>query len=233
MTALEFLYRLKNLSPESRLALAHLGALFEMLSPVLTRDKVPALSITLASRLTDETQLAASLGEPVSTVQGWYPPQQIAPNKWYRLGSVMEWITAHIAPIFSDDFLGEKAGDFQFSDIAKIWKVRLPALRVGDDLIGFFRSVREEVAPTSYSMVSETVLALRPSEMGKDALKKLPDSLTALAKFNIEIETSPSKAKELFLTWKDAAIAEVLLQFFRSSLAHDIELAKEIGARYE
>lgn len=142
----------------------------------------------------------------------------------------MAWITKHILPIFAEPKCDQNPTDLEFSDIAAIWKEQLPAMRVGDNLIGFFRSVQDEAEPSEYSLADVSMLATIPSEMGKDELENIAASLDAFARFSVLIEASPEEAREIYVTWKDATVPEVLLQFFRASLAYDEALAIEIAA---
>jgi len=108
MTPLEFLLNLKKLSPDTQLRIAHLGATFEMLSPVLVRNCSATASTSLSARLTSETALATWLSEPITTVQQWRIQGLLPGQIKYHLGAVYEWIVSHIAPMFSAPLTTEK-----------------------------------------------------------------------------------------------------------------------------
>ncbi len=137
MTPLEFLLNLKKLSPDTQLRIAHLGATFEMLSPVLVRNCSATASTSLSARLTSETALATWLSEPITTVQQWRIQGLLPGQIKYHLGAVYEWIVSHIAPMFSAPLTTEKNPDIQFSDIAEVWKMQIPAMKVDNQLVGF------------------------------------------------------------------------------------------------
>lgn len=233
MTPLEFLLKLKQLSPDTQLSMAHLGAIFEMLSPVVIRKSSPNSSTSLSARLTNETALADWLGEPVATIEPWRIQGSHPASIKYHLGTVYEWIIAHIVPMFSAPVTAEKDSDVQFGDIAEIWKMRIPVMKVDDQLVGFFRSVAEECKPSDYALIDLPTLSFPPSQMTKETIPTINESLTAHATFSVSVAESISEATEIYEKWKEIAIPEVRLLFFRSALLHNEELAKEIADKLD
>jgi len=233
MTPLEFLLKLKQLSPDTQLSIAHLGATFEMLSPVVIRKSSPKSSTSLSARLTNETALADWLGEPVATLEQWRiqgsPPASIK----YHLGTLYEWIISHIVPMFAASLTAHQNSDVQFGDIAEIWKMQIPVMKVDDQLVGFFKSIKVECEPSQYSLVEIPTLSFHPSDMTKETISTINESLIAHGDFSIAVADSIIEAREIYEKWKDVAIPEVLLQFFRSALLHSEDLAKEIADELE
>ena len=229
MTPLEFLLKLKQLSPDTQLKIAHLGATFEMLSPVLVRNCSATFSTSLSARLTSETALATWLGEPITTVQQWRIQGLQTELIKYRLSAVYDWIVAHIAPMFSAPVTAEKNPDIQFSDIAEVWKMQIPAMKVDDQLVGFFRSVNEESEASCYRLIDVPTCLFQTNEMNNENLDQINDSLVAHGEFSIIVAESIPKAREIYEKWKDNAMPEVRLQFFRSALVHNEEFAEEIA----
>ncbi|MDY7539157.1 hypothetical protein RGU72_12930 [Undibacterium sp. 5I1] len=229
MTPLEFLLKLKQLSPDTQLSMAHLGATFEMLSPVVIRKSSPNSSTSLSARLTNETALADWLSEPVATIKQWRIQGSHPTSIKYHLGTVSEWIIAHIVPMFSAPVMAEKNSDVQFDDISEIWKMQIPVMKVDDQLVGFFRSVAEECVPSDYVLIDMPTLSFLPSEMTTEAISTINESLMAHAKFSVVVAKSIPEARAIYEKWKEIATPEVRLQFFRSALLHNEELAKEIA----
>lgn len=233
MTPLEFLLKLKQLSPDTQLNMAHLGATFEMLSPVVIRKSSPKSSTSLSARLTNETALADWLGEPVATIEQWRIQGSHPASIKYHLGTLYEWIISHIVPMFAVSVTANQNSDVQFGDIAEIWKMQIPVMKVDDQLVGFFKSVKEECEPSQYSLVEIPTLSFHPSDMTKETISTINESLIAHGNFSIAVADSIIKAREIYEKWKDVAIPEVLLQFFRSALLHSEELAQDIADELE
>lgn len=230
MTPLEFLLNLKKISPGTQLGMAHLGAIFEMLSPVIIRKPSPNYSPSLSARLTNETALAEWLGEPIATIEQWRIQGLPSASIKYRLGSVYDWIIAHIVPMFSAPVNAKNQSDVDLGDLAETWQMQIPVMKVDDQLIGFFRSVRAECEPSQYSLVEIPTLSFHPSEMTKETISSINESLIAHGEFSVAIVESAVDARGIYDKWKDIAMPEVLLQFFRSALLHNEELAKAIAS---
>ncbi|MET3124472.1 hypothetical protein AAKU67_004087 [Oxalobacteraceae bacterium GrIS 2.11] len=229
MTPLEFLFRLKKLPPDTQITIAHLGATFEMLLPVLELNPSSASTVPLSKRLTTESGLAEWLGEPIETVEDWRILGLTASHVRYRFGTAFDWIVAHLIPMFSDPVDIDGNSDLELSDISAVWNMKIPAMKVGDQLIGFFRSIAEKYEPSDYELVEISTLSFHPSEMTKQNLANINASLKAHGEFSTVIAESKSKAKVIYDEWKDKAMPEVLLQFFRSALLYDDRFAKEIA----
>ena len=233
MTPLEFLLKLKQLSPDTQIGIAHLGAIFEMLSPVIIRKSSPNYSPSLSARLTNETALGEWLGEPIATIEQWRIQGLPSTSIKYRLGSVYDWIIAHIVPMFSAPVHAKNQSDVDLGDLAETWQMQIPVMKVDDQLVGFFRSVRSECEPSQYSLVEIPTLSFHPSEMTKETISSINESLIAHGEFSVAVVESAVEARAIYDKWKDIAMPEVLLQFFRSALLHNEELAKTIASELE
>ena len=229
MTPLEFLSRLKKLSPDKQLTIAHLGATFEMLAPILALNSSAVSTVSQKKRLTTESGLAKSLGEPITVIEQWRIPGITTPQMKYRFGPVLEWILDHLTPFFSSSVNADGKPDLQFSDIAPSWKMQIPVMKMDGELIGFFRSVAEECAPSDYALVEIPTLPFSQNKISKEDIFKINDSLAALGEFSIEVEKPDNEAQEIYTKIKDNTIPEVRLKFFRSALLHNDKLAKEIA----
>ena len=229
MTPLEFLSRLKKLSPDKQLTIAHLGATFEMLAPVLALNSSTVFTVSQKKRLTTESGLAKSLGEPITVIEQWRIPGITTPQMKYRFGPVLEWILDHLTPFFSSSVNADGKSDLQFSDIAPSWKMQIPVMKVDGKLIGFFRSVTEECDPLEYALVDMPTLPFAPKKTSKEDIFKINESFAALGEFGIEVEKPDNEAQDIYAKIKDSTIPEVRLQFFRSTLLHDVKLAREIA----
>jgi len=229
MTPLEFLSRLKKLSLDKQLTIAHLGATFEMLAPVLSLSSSAVSTVSQCKRLTTESGLAKSLGEPIAIIEQWRIPGITTPQMKYRFGPVLEWILDHITPIFSSAVNTDGKSDLQFSDIAPSWKMQIPVMKVDEKLIGFFRSVAEECVPLDYAMVATPTLPFSQNKITREEILEIIESLTTLSEFSIEVAKPVNEAREIYAKLKGSAIPDVRLQFFRSALLHDEKLAREIA----
>ena len=228
MTPLEFLLKLKKLPPDTQLAIAHLGATFEMLSSVLVKNSSSIATVKLTTRLTSESGLADWLGEPLSTIEKWRINGSSASPRKYHLGSVYEWIITHIVPMFSTQIRADENSDIQFSEIAEVWKMRIPVMIVNDKLVGFFRSIADEATPSDYKFVGVPDFSFLANNRTNQSDEKLNNSLIALSKFQVAIIDSKAKAREIYNQWNDQEFPEISLSFFKSSLIHDVEFANEI-----
>lgn len=227
MTPLEFLFKLQKLSPATPLVIAHLGAIFEMLSPVIVRES--SSPITLEDRLTSEESLAKWLGQPGPVVQQWRIEGSSTSPTQYRLGTVYEWIIAHIIPVFAGTQTTENSTGDQLDDMAAAWKMKIPLMEVDGKLVGFFRSVKEESKPSKYRFVDIPALSFPLREMARENIPTINASLVAHANFSIAITNSITEARALYEKWESQALPEVRLLFFRSALPLDADFANEIA----
>jgi hypothetical protein len=229
MTPLEFLFKLKNIAPETQLTIAHVGAVFEMLAPVLAGNRSRNSSTSLTARLTSEAALAEWLREPVITIEQWrIQIEHSAPRK-YHLGAVYDWIVAHILPMFSASITAEGKSDIQFGDIAEVWKMQIPAMKVDGRLVGFFRSIEEESQPTDYVLVEMPTLSFYPPETAINGAIQINESLIAHAEFSVAVPVSVSRAREIYERWESNTEPEIRLRFFHSALLHETDLAEKIA----
>jgi hypothetical protein len=230
MTPIEFLYKLKELPEETTLHFTHVGAVFEMLSPVLIRKPVEGAAHELGSRLTDETALAAWLGEPLSTIQEWCVNDSKGQTARFRLLSVCEWIYDHILPLLAQPVAQGEVLSINSAEINAYWKSSIPAMVINDNLIGFFWSLETDIVPTDYTVLDDpNTLSLQPAEMAGQDLSKISESLDDHAVFTAKVGQSHEQALHIYEKWKNTAMPEVLLQFFRSALGKDDLLARKIG----
>eukprot|EP01037_Dinobryon_pediforme_P020710 gene20710-21399_t len=232
MTPIEFLYKLKQLPDETTLHFTHVGAVFEMLSPVLIRKPVEGITNTLERRLTDEAALAAWLGEPVSTIQEWRMNDSQGKTARFSLLSVCEWIYDHILPLLAQPVAQGEVLSINSTEINAYWKSSIPAMVINDSLTGFFWSLETDIVPTDYTVLEDpNTLSLQPAEMAGQDLSKICESLDDHAVFTGKVGQSHEEALHIYEKWKTTAMPEVLLQFFRSALGKDDSLAREIGAK--
>lgn len=217
------------MSLDKQLTIAHLGATFEMLAPVLSLSSSAVSTVSQCKRLTTESGLAKSLGEPIAIIEQWRIPGITTPQMKYRFGPVLEWILDHITPIFSSAVNTDGKSDLQFSDIAPSWKMQIPVMKVDEKLIGFFRSVAEECVPLDYAMVATPTLPFSQNKITREEILEIIESLTTLSEFSIEVAKPVNEAREIYAKLKGSAIPDVRLQFFRSALLHDEKLAREIA----
>lgn len=105
----------------------------------------------------------------------------------------------------------------------------IPCVIVDDRFVEFFRSLEGEAMPTHYELLRADVLALEPSKMAAEDIKNVVPSLEALGKFKTEIVTSAILARNIYNQWKDKAMPEVLLQFFKAALGRNEKLACDIA----
>jgi len=123
--------------------------------------------------------------------------------------------------------------DVDLGDLAETWQMQIPVMKVDDQLVGFFRSARAECEPSQYSLVEIPTLSFHPSEMTKETISSINESLIAHGEFSVAVVESAVEARAIYDKWKDIAMSEVLLQFFRSALLHNEELAKAIASELE
>lgn len=227
MTPLEFLFKLQKLPPDTPLVMAHLGAIFEMLSSVIVRES--SSPVTLDARLTSEEDLAKWLGQSGAVVQQWrVQGPGTVPTK-YRLGTVYDWIVAHIIPVFASATSTEKNSGNQLDDMVAAWKMKIPLMMVDDKLVGFFRSVKEESEPSRYRLVKIPALPFPTGEMVREHITSINDSLVAHAEFSTAVADSVSTARTIYEQWKIQALPAVRLLFFQPALLHDADLANDIA----
>jgi len=226
MTPLEFLFKLQKLSPDTPLVIAHLGAIFEMLSPVIVREASSA--VALHARLTNEKDLAKWLGQPDTVAQQWRVQGPATSPTKYRLGSVYDWIVAHLIPVFASTSSAENNSDNTLDDMVAAWKMKIPVMLVGDTLVGFFRSIKDESQPSEYRLADISALPFPTGKITKADLSMFRDLLVAHAEFSTAAADSTSTAKMIYEKWKGQAQPEVRLQFFRSALLHDADLVRDI-----
>ena len=217
------------MSPDKQLTIAHLGATFEMLAPVLALNSSTVFSVSQKKRLTTESGLAKSLGEPITVIERWRIPGITTPQMKYRFRPVLEWILDHLTPFFSSSANADGKPDLQFSDIAPSWKMQIPVMKVDGKLIGYFRSVAEECDPMEYALVDMPTLPFAPKKTSKEDIFKINESFAALGDFGFEVEKPDNEAQDIYAKIKDSTIPEVRLQFFRSTLLYDVKLAREIA----
>ena len=224
MTPIEFLYRLKQLPADTQLNIAQLGAAFEMVCSMLKRSK--DLQVNAPVGIDSKAALAEWLGEPLATIEGWRTQPESA---HYRLAAVLEWIVQHIVPI-EKIALSDSEGDAdvlgRLSAYLEDW---IPCVVIDGRFVGFFRSLEDETLPTHHELLRADVLALEPSKMAAEDIKNVIPSLEALGKFKTEIMTSAILARNTYNQWKDKAMPEVLLQFFKAALGRNEKLACDIA----
>ena len=224
MTPIEFLYRLKQLPSDTRLNIAQLGAAFEMVSPMLKRSKGSQDNAPVS--IDSEAALAEWLGEPLSTIEGWRTQPEAAQ---YRLAAVLDWMLQHVVPI-EKITLSDSEGDAEvLGRLLGYLEDWIPCVIIDDRFVEFFRSLEGEAMPTHHELLRADVLALEPSKMAAEDIKNVVPSLEALGKFKTEIVTSAILARNTYNQWKDKAMPEVLLQFFRAALGHNEKLACDIA----
>ena len=175
-------------------------------------------TVALHARLTSEEDLAKWLGLPNAVIQQWrIQGPCLSPTK-YRLGTAYDWIIDHITPVFTSATSTEYNSDNTLDDIVAAWKMKIPVMLVGDTLLGFLRSVKEESQPSGYRLVNIPALPFHPREVTRAALATFKDLLVAHAEFSTAVSESDSKAETIYEQWKNQVQPEVRLQFFRSAL---------------
>lgn len=198
-----------------------------MLSPVIVREASSA--VALHARLTNEKDLAKWLGQPDTVVQQWRAQGPGTSPTKYRLGSVYDWIVAHLIPVFASATATENNSNNTLDDMIAAWKMKIPVMLAGDTLVGFFRSVKDESRASEYRLADISALSFPTGEITREDFATLNDSLVAHAEFSKAITSSTSIARTIYEQWKSQLPAEVRLQLFRSALPHNADLARDIA----
>jgi len=190
-----------------------------MLSPTLKLNSSSTFKTPLSNRLTSESALAGWLGEPIATIVHWRIPDLPGPQIRYRIGSVCDWIMDHVLPVFSENINSEENPDVQFGDIAAVWTAQIPAMKVSDRLIGFFRSIVEESEPSDYAMVGIPTLPFRSSELAKVIENELDKELIRDG-FNIVLWLWQQLLENKFHSIKE----DVLIAAFKAADRYRVDL---------
>ena len=233
MTPIEFLYHLNQRSPESRLNLAQMGAMFEMLAGVLAIPLRVDDKASRTARLTDRLAFAEWLGVSPSIVDAWRFSQTTGNSLIYRLGSILEWIHAHLNPLVSDSTVDLDMLDIDSDFISACWRDQIAVVVIDDRSVGFFLSFDIDADPTAYELFENRTLGLEPAQMTRDQLGQTLELMKRYGEFGTAIAKDPTKARKIYEDCKNDALPALKLQFFYTALLHNYELAEEISKGLE